>query len=126
MNKVQSFIVVAVLVVVVAAAFIYKDTFAPPVAQVADQAYQVSFLCDDTTHFIAHFTNSNTVQIDVDGTIVRELPHATSTSGTLYADSDWSLALRGETATVTRMLDNKSGACHQPFDPNLAPYNWGD
>ncbi len=116
---------VAVLVVAVGAAFFYKNLFAPPVATVEGETHQVSFICDDTSYFVAHFT-AGSVLIDVDGEIVQQLPLTTSTSGAVYGDADWTLTLRGEGATVTRNFDNKSGNCHQPFNPNLAPYNWGD
>lgn len=126
MKKSLAWLIVIFLVALSAGAFVYKAHFAPPQASVADQSYQVSFICDDGTHFIAHFTNRNTVEIDVDGTIVQELNQASTTSGYYYQNDGWDLHLNGETATVSRVSDGQSGTCHQPFDPNLAPYNWGD
>jgi hypothetical protein len=85
-----------------------------------------SFSCADNSYFLAEFPDANSVNIIVDGTLVRTVPFANDTAGQRYEDSAYAYVFAGEEVTVTNKATGATTRCSQPSDPNLAPVNFGD
>jgi hypothetical protein len=89
-------------------------------------ALSASFVCKDTSHFIAEFpTGSEEVKIVIDGTAVRTLPRVAG-DGQRFENSTFAYVFAGEEVTVTDKVSKKTTTCAQPADPNNAPVNFGD
>ncbi len=131
----MKYIVVAVILAAAIGGYMFfRGSSAPAPAAPAEQknfdnmtfVLSASFACADKTHFIAEFPQAESVQIILDGTVLRQVPKAYSTSGERYENSDWTYLFRGEGVTVTRKSNYASTTCSQPIDPNNAPVNFGD
>lgn len=87
----------------------------------------ISFICNDATYFMAEFSPSfERVNIMVDGVVERSLARVAGTDLYMYEDASFSYTFAGEEARVTSKSTGTETACAQPFDPNQAPYNFGD
>lgn len=86
----------------------------------------VSFICDNGLHFVAEFdaefANLNVIE---SGDLTRSLPAALG-EGVIFANANWEYAFGGEEVRVTDLVSGTGTTCRQPFDPNNAPYNFGD
>ncbi|MEX0917869.1 MAG: hypothetical protein WDZ93_01830 [Candidatus Paceibacterota bacterium] len=125
-------VLIGVLVALLAAAgwVIYLDNQ----RQLADEQMNeratpsaaVSFICADNSYFIAEFPEAfDRVSIIVDGEVVRTLPRVDG-DGQRFEDTQYVYVFAGEEVTVTNKADGSQTVCDQPFDPNNAPYNFGD
>jgi membrane-bound inhibitor of C-type lysozyme len=85
----------------------------------------LSFMCDDTSYFVAEFMSDKTLNILVDGNLVRTLMKE-DVDRQQYDDETYSYIFAGEEATVANKEKRTIVTCNQPFDPNNAPYNFGD
>lgn len=123
-NKI--FLGVVVIVLIIAGYVIYTNySDNEPLPLSGDG---VSFICDAGPSFIADFAvDMSSVSIVVAGVVERTLQN-TGDDLTPYrfSDSLFTYTFAGESATVTDHTSNTSTVCRQPFDPNNAPYNFGD
>lgn len=85
-----------------------------------------SFACADNSRFIAEFPDANSVNIIIDGTVARTPVFTSDTAGQRYEDAEYAYVFAGEEVEVTNKATNAVTTCTQPFDPNLAPVNFGD
>lgn len=85
-----------------------------------------SFSCADNAYFIAEFPDADSVNIIVDGAMVRTVPFSSDTAGQRYEDGSYAYVFAGEEVTVTNKLTNAVTTCSQPQDPARAPVNFGD
>lgn len=125
-------VLIGVLVALLAAAgwVIYLDNQ----RQLADEgmddrsspAVSVSFICSDNSYFIAEFPDAfDSVSIVVGGEVARMLPRVDD-DGQRFEDAQYVYVFAGEEVTVTNKTNGFQTVCDQPFDPNNAPYNFGD
>lgn len=86
----------------------------------------LSFICENEHHFIAEFDiNLDTLRVLEGGLLTHQIPR-TDEVLIRFSDSDVEYSFAGEEARVLNKLNNQITRCHQPFDPNNAPYNFGD
>ena len=86
----------------------------------------VSFICENDQHFTADFDiNLETLRVIENGELTRELQRSNTTS-TSFADHNFEYTFAGEGVEVLNKSTGERFRCHQPFDPNNAPYNFGD
>lgn len=91
-----------------------------------EPAASVSFICADDSYFIAEFPAAfDEVSVVVDGETVRTLPRVAGDGQRFETDSHV-YVFAGEEATVTTKGSGAATTCSQPFDPNNAPFNFGD
>lgn len=88
----------------------------------------ISFICSDNTHFVAEFNpDFSEVNIVVDGVIKQNLDRVTADMPIYrYRSGDFTYTFAGEEASVMNEAIHTTITCNQPFDPNKAPYNFGD
>lgn len=89
------------------------------------QRISVSMICNDDSYFIAEFPTSAVLEVVVNGELKHELPQVEG-SGYRFENTDYTYVFAGEGVTVTDKATNTVRICAQPFDPNLAPFNFGD
>ncbi len=121
-------ILILICFVVVLGAFLYIEEVEAPVIDNASESewlLAASFMCLDGTNFIAEFPSSESVDIYVDGSLVRTLPLVEG-DGQRYEDQSYAFVFAGEEATVLSKEDNVTTTCSQPLDANNAPVNFGD
>jgi len=88
--------------------------------------FSISFLCEDESHFIAEFKDMTTLAIIVDGKVVRTITQKDAVSYNRFEDETMIFNFVGEGVTVDDKTASTSTRCSQPFDPNNAPFNFGD
>jgi hypothetical protein len=88
----------------------------------------ISFMCEDGSHFIAEFSpDFASLNIVVDGVTTRSLARASGDNARYeYSDRSFTYLFAGEEVRVTNTETGEATSCQQPFDPNTAPYNFGD
>ncbi len=127
MNKVIFTLLFAVAMIAIYGAYtlglrIEKEEIAE---DIQTQIISVSMICNDDSYFIAEFPTSTSLQVIVDGELVRTLPQVEG-YGYRFEDADYTYVFAGEGVAVTNKSTNIVTTCAQPFDPNLAPFNFGD
>ncbi len=114
------------LIVLAAASFVVYNNFWRPAEEAKGPVTAVSFICDTESHFVAEFDeNFENVAILENGQTVRTLPRVPDVA-VRFADSNYAYVFAGEEASVTDLVRGMTVSCRQPFDPNNAPYNFGD
>jgi hypothetical protein len=88
----------------------------------------ISFMCEDGSHFIAEFSpDFASLNVVVDGVTTRSLTRASGDNARYeYSDQSSTYLFAGEEVRVTNTETGEVTTCQQPFDPNTAPYNFGD
>ncbi|MEY2640907.1 MAG: hypothetical protein RL150_300 [Candidatus Parcubacteria bacterium] len=116
--------IVAALFIVVAGLFLF---LAKPTGQQTNAVVTnaVSFICEDGTYFVAEFMSDTTMRVVVDGVLARTVSKE-DVPRTQYDDDRYSYLFAGERVTVADKEQRTMTSCGQPFDPNNAPYNFGD
>lgn len=123
----QLLIFIAVIAAVIAGYLIYQNRFSPEAAEPLS-GNGISFICDGGDNFIAEFSpEMDRVNVIVAGSMERQL-HSLGEDQVpfRFADDDFVYTFVGEEVVVADLKTNESYTCHQPFDPNNAPYNFGD
>lgn len=111
-----------ILLAVVAAVLYTKSK--EEVVKVVD--ISVSFICENEQHFTADFDiNFETLRVMENGELTRELSKGDE-KGMHFSNNDFEYTFAGEEVEVLHKSTNEQFRCHQPFDPNNAPYNFGD
>ncbi|HEY1037002.1 MAG TPA: hypothetical protein VGE62_00305 [Candidatus Paceibacterota bacterium] len=87
--------------------------------------FSVSFICKDENHFVAEFLPGDQVRVLKSGNDVGTFTR-TDGNGMRYENASVSYVFAGEEAHVTNKASGSETTCSQPFDPNNAPYNFGD
>lgn len=87
----------------------------------------ISFMCQDGGYFIAEFSpDFARLNVVVDGVTARSLTRVTGDQALYeYQGDGYAYLFAGEEARV-RYPGGSATTCSQPFDPNNAPYNFGD
>lgn len=126
-TKVLSVLVVA-LVAALGAWFYYSNGVPAGAIESTEDGFvlSASFSCADNSYFIAEFPDANSVNVIVDGTLVRTVPFSNDTAGQRYEDNAYAYVFAGEEVTITNKATTAVTTCSQPNDPNLAPVNFGD
>jgi len=87
----------------------------------------ISFICSDASYFVADFSPTfERLNIMVDGVVERSLNRVVGTDLYLYEDASFAYTFAGEEVRVVDKAEGVEFVCSQPFDPNNAPYNFGD
>lgn len=87
----------------------------------------ISFICEDDSYFSAEFSpDFSVVDIVIDGILVRSATRVAGSDLYMYEEDDYSYTFAGEKVSITNSKAGKTTICSQPFDPNKAPYNFGD
>lgn len=87
----------------------------------------ISFSCTDGSYFVAEFNQDfSRLNVFIDGILAHSLTRVTGTDAVYeYQGEGYAYRFAGEEARVTDPTGD-SLTCTQPFDPNNAPYNFGD
>lgn len=101
------------------------QTSSPKTHVPSDLVLSASFSCKNGSYFIAEFATSTSVNIIVDGQLIRTVASVEG-EGQRYEDASRLYVFVGEEATLTNKTNNTTTTCIQPFDPNNAPVNFGD
>lgn len=127
MNKAIFTLLVVVMVGVGYVAYIHSTRIEQEnvVEDSQTQRISISMICNDTSYFIAEFPSSTSLEVIVDGVLTRTLPQVEG-YGYRFEDAEYAYVFAGEGVTVTNKSTNTVTLCAQPFDPNLAPFNFGD
>lgn len=128
MNTKILIVLVVALVAALGAWFYFNNGVPAGAVESTEDGFvlSASFSCADNSYFLAEFPDANSVNIIVDGTMVRTVPFVSDTAGQRYEDDAFAYVFAGEEATVTDKSTNATTTCSQPQDPNLAPVNFGD
>ncbi len=130
MDMQRKLLVGAAVIVLAAAAWVIYSGNQREEDTANDESFEVfasvSFMCSFGTDFIAEFPESfDRVSIIENGETVRTLERADGT-GTRFVNSEYEYLFAGEEVNVLRTSDQFADTCMQPFDPNNAPFNFGD
>ncbi len=106
-------------------AALQEDAAAKRAAQNEATALSASMNCADGSHFVAEFPADDSLNILIDGNLVRKMPRVPG-DGQRFEDSDYLYVFAGEEAQVTTKATQAITTCTQPFDANNAPMNFGD
>lgn len=122
----QLLIFVLVVAAIVAGYIIYQNRSADEAAE--ENSTGISFICEGGENFVAEFgSDMNTVDILIAGKHVRQLNNiGESDTPFRFSDNEVTYTFVGEEVVVTNVGSSGSYICRQPFDPNNAPYNFGD
>lgn len=119
------FLGVMLVVLAIAGYVVYTNTMDEDKAPMMGNG--ISFACEDNSYFSAEFSpDFGRVDIVVDGVIVRSAPRVANTELYMYEVGEYIYTFAGEEVTVSNSNNNTALSCSQPFDPNNAPYNFGD
>lgn len=87
---------------------------------------EVSFICENGNNFVARFdTNFQNLSIIENGNTVREL-NSIPDMMIHFGNQEFDYIFVGEEVRVYNLTNQEETVCRQPFDPNNAPYNFGD
>lgn len=112
-----------VILLVVIAVVLYNKSKEEPV-QLA--SVSLSFICENEQHFVAEFDiDFETLNVVENGEITHELQRSDDVV-MKFSNNDYDYIFAGEGVRVLNKLSNEETTCNQPFDPNNAPYNFGD
>lgn len=122
------FLIVIILTITVAGLCIYRIKNNQKEDGATNTDEQISFICQDDNHFIAEFSSDTaTLRIIVAGEVKyilpslgdERVPHRFGNNGRTYT-------FVGEVVRVANLKTGERTVCDQPFDPNNAPYNFGE
>lgn len=112
------------ILLVVIAVVLYNKSSEEEEPVMADVA--LSFICQNEQHFVAEFDiNFETLAVVENGEVTRELQRSNTTTMS-FADNNFEYTFAGEGVRVLNKSTSEEALCNQPFDPNNAPYNFGD
>lgn len=119
------FLGVMVVVLAIAGYVVYTNTMDEDSIPMMGDG--ISFVCADSSYFLAEFSpDFSRVNIVVDGVVVRSAPQVAGTDLYMYEEGDYLYTFAGEEVTISNSQTGTTISCSQPFDPNNAPYNFGD
>lgn len=119
------FLGVMVVVLAIAGYVVYTNTMDED--SIPMMGNGISFICADSSYFSAEFSpDFSRVNIVVDGVVARSAGRVAGTDLYMYEEGDYIYTFAGEKVTVTNSRTGTATNCSQPFDPNNAPYNFGD
>lgn len=111
------------ILLVVIAIVLYNKSEEEPV-QLADVT--LSFICENEQHFVAEFDiNFETLKVVKNGELIRELQRSDAMV-MRFSNNDYDYTFAGEGIRILNKTNGEETTCSQPFDPNNAPYNFGD
>ncbi|OGG86018.1 hypothetical protein A2392_00935 [Candidatus Kaiserbacteria bacterium RIFOXYB1_FULL_46_14] len=115
-----------ILMIMVAGLIIYINNREG--AMIEKLGEQVSFICDDGNDFIAEFSpDMSVLNVIVAGNLKYSLSNTgNETIPYRFGDNEHEYTFTGEEVIVTSSDMKEGVVCNQPFDPNNAPYNFGD
>ncbi len=118
-------IILGIIIVIAIITGLFAGKSGAPGQTDATVENSLSFICDDTSYFLAEFMSDKTLNIFVDGTLARTVVKE-DVDREQYEDETYSYIFAGEEVTVANKEKRTLVTCHQPVDPNNAPYNFGD
>ncbi len=112
-----------VILLVVIAVVLYNKSKEEPV-QLAE--ISLSFICENEQHFVAEFDiNFETLRVVEAGEVTREIQRSDDVV-MKFSNNEYDYIFAGERAHIINKVREMETFCYQPFDPNNAPYNFGD
>ncbi len=118
-------IITLLIIITVATVIIYTRSQEQKITE-PTSSNQVSFICSENNGFIAEFNDAfDKLKIIERGEVTKELNKISDTPLT-FADNYFSYIFVGENVQVLNLATGEISICNQPFDPNNAPYHFGD
>lgn len=128
MNKILTTLLLTLIAIGVIAIFIKFDSNKTEPTETTTAGEEVSFICEGGENFVVEFASDfKSAKTFVAG----ELKHTLEDASTpeipyRFYNKEVLITFAGEEATVVNLGTTNSYTCNQPFDPNNAPYNFGD
>lgn len=117
---------ITLLILLAVIAVVVYTKSAEEVAETPVAAVALSFICENNQHFIGEFDiDFETLSVVENGEVTRQVPR-TDEVIMRFSNNDFEYTFAGEGVSVLNKSSNEETHCHQPLDPNNAPYNFGD